>query len=218
MPANGSKRIRPGRRLSLRQVLDFQEGAHEMAMGLREDFKAASDGGERARVASALANIGKMWCSTQDSKREILGKPKAGVRKHEVEKKKTKPDRGMWDGPIEFDPSESPTESQKKADDVKWEDREVRPGVREQVVSDSPAIRAAAAAKAEAEAKQAPEVQGWQPFGAASPTSNASPPAEIQTPTPCPALGSQPRYNPRGANQDRRVVTQVPVTVRQYGQ
>jgi hypothetical protein len=68
-------------------VLDLQETAHEMALGLRDNFKGASDCEERARVASALANIGKMWCSAQDAKREILGKPKAGVRKHAVEKK-----------------------------------------------------------------------------------------------------------------------------------
>jgi hypothetical protein len=92
LPANGCKRIRPGRRKSLRQVLDLQEAAHEMAQGLRENFKGARDSEERARVASALANIGKMWCSAQDAKREILGKPKAGVRKHAVEKRRRVPD------------------------------------------------------------------------------------------------------------------------------
>jgi hypothetical protein len=85
-----------------------------MAMGLREKFAAASDCDERARVASAYANIGKMWCSAQDAKREILGKPKAGVRKHAVEKK-NKPTWYWEDGmvmdrdpslPRDFEPSD----------------------------------------------------------------------------------------------------------------
>ncbi len=38
-----------------------------------------------ARVASAFANLGKSWCPVQDAKREILGKPKAGVPKPETE-------------------------------------------------------------------------------------------------------------------------------------
>ena len=42
---------------------------------------------ERARVASAISNLAKGWVSLQDAKREILGKPKAGVRKHAVERK-----------------------------------------------------------------------------------------------------------------------------------
>jgi len=79
--ANGTKRVRPGRRLSLRQVTDFQDIAHQLAQGLQKDFLASSNGDDRARVASAFANVGKTWVSLQDSKREILGKPKAGVLK-----------------------------------------------------------------------------------------------------------------------------------------
>ena len=82
-PSNGTKRIRPGRRLALRQVLDFQEIAHGAAKGLHEDFQGTKDREERARVASAISNLGKTWISLQDSKREILGRPKAGVRKQE---------------------------------------------------------------------------------------------------------------------------------------
>jgi hypothetical protein len=57
---------------------------------LHDDFLGATDREERARVASAIANLGKAWVSLQDSKREILGRPKAGVLKPE---KKTKPPR-----------------------------------------------------------------------------------------------------------------------------
>ena len=95
-PANGSKRIRPGRRLSLRQVLDFQDIAHGAALGLRDDFLGATDREQRARVASSIANLGKCWATLQDSKREILGKPKAGVLK--PERPKPKPKRHAYAG------------------------------------------------------------------------------------------------------------------------
>ena len=95
LPANGSKRIRPGRRLSLRQVLDFQDIAHEAAKGLSADFQGTTDREQRARVASSIANLGKCWATLQDSKREILGKPKAGVLKPERPKRKRKPYLGV---------------------------------------------------------------------------------------------------------------------------
>ncbi len=98
MPANGCKRVRPGRRLSLHQVLAIQEIAHEAALGLRDDFRDTKDREQRARVASAIANLGKSWVSLQDAKREILGKPKAGVRKHAVEKTPKRKPNGF--GPI----------------------------------------------------------------------------------------------------------------------
>ncbi len=85
--ANGTKRVRPGRRLSLRQVVDLQYFSFEAAKGLSADFQETRDKEERARVASAISNLGKAWVSLQDAKREILGKPKAGVRKHAVERK-----------------------------------------------------------------------------------------------------------------------------------
>ncbi len=91
VPVTGRKRVRPGRRLSLRQVLDFQEIAHETTLGLRDDFQGTTDREERARVASAIANLGKSWVSLQDAKREILGRPKAGVLKPERRKPKSKP-------------------------------------------------------------------------------------------------------------------------------
>jgi len=86
-PANGTKRVRPGRRLSLRQVVDFQTFSFDAAKGLSADFQETKDKEIRARVAAGISNLAKGWVSLQDAKREILGKPKAGVRKHAVERK-----------------------------------------------------------------------------------------------------------------------------------
>ncbi|MDA1277968.1 MAG: hypothetical protein O2960_28570 [Verrucomicrobia bacterium] len=79
----GMPRIKPGRRLSMQQVLDIQALTHAAAMGLGEDFRGTSDREERARVAMAISSLGKSWTTLQDSKREILGRPKAGVLKPE---------------------------------------------------------------------------------------------------------------------------------------
>jgi hypothetical protein len=76
----------PGRRLSLRQVTDFQQIVHDAASGLHRDFLGTTDKEERARAGSAISNLAKGWVSLQDAKREILGKPKAGVRKHAIER------------------------------------------------------------------------------------------------------------------------------------
>ena len=88
---NGTKRVRPGRRLSLRQVVDLQSFSFDAAKGLSADFQETSDKEERARVASAISNLAKAWVSLQDAKREILGRPKAGVLKPERPTPKRKP-------------------------------------------------------------------------------------------------------------------------------
>jgi hypothetical protein len=80
---NGTARVKPGRRTSLRHVVDLQDIIHGAALGLKVDFHASCDREERARVANAMSNLGKSWCSLQDTKREIQGKPKAGIRKPE---------------------------------------------------------------------------------------------------------------------------------------
>jgi len=100
IPANGTKRVRPGRRLSLRQVVDLQNFSFEAAKGLSADFQQTTEKEERARVASAISNLAKGWVSLQDAKREILGKPKAGVRKHAVERKAER--RPFWGSPVQF--------------------------------------------------------------------------------------------------------------------
>jgi len=136
--ANGTKRVRPGRRLSLRQVVELQSFSFEAAKGLSADFLETKDKEERARVASAISNLAKGWVSLQDAKREILGKPKAGVRKHAVEKKPIP--KPYWEMPLECEPV--PMESLPKPDEVKWEMQEVRPGLWQQVVIKSPALSA----------------------------------------------------------------------------
>jgi hypothetical protein len=39
-------------------------------------------------VLSSSSNLAKGWISLQDAKREILGKPKAGVKKYAIERPK----------------------------------------------------------------------------------------------------------------------------------
>ena len=77
-PANGAVRIRPGRRDSLRQVIDLQRVTHETALLVAGDAKETTEREERARAASALANLGKAWTTLQDAKRVILGRPLPG--------------------------------------------------------------------------------------------------------------------------------------------
>jgi hypothetical protein len=142
-------------------------------LGLHGDFLGTSDREERARVASAISNLGKAWCSLQDAKREILGRPKAGVLKPERRKAKQKPYLAMPLSSSENPSGDaSPAQRQPPVDEVKWEMREVQPGVWEQVVTDSPALRAAAS-------------------GAASlgrpPTTQLKPPADVR----CPACGGK---------------------------
>ncbi len=72
----------------MRQVLDIQALTHAAAMGLGEDFRGTSDKEGRSRVALAIASLGKSWTTLQDSKREILGRPKAGVLKPEHKRSK----------------------------------------------------------------------------------------------------------------------------------
>jgi hypothetical protein len=99
IPANGTKRVRPGRRLSLRQVVDLQSFSFEAAKGLSADFQQTTDKEARARVASAISNLAKGWVSLQDAKREILGKPKAGVLK--PVRPNAKQIHGSWAEPVE---------------------------------------------------------------------------------------------------------------------
>ena len=72
----------------MHQVLDVQLITHELAMGLAGDFRETSDKEERARLSLAIAGLGKSWVSLQDAKREVLGRPKAGVLKPEQKKSK----------------------------------------------------------------------------------------------------------------------------------
>jgi hypothetical protein len=67
---------RPGRLGSLRQVVDLQRATFEGALLAVQDARSCgADRQERARCASALANLGKSWNTLRDAKRAILGGP-----------------------------------------------------------------------------------------------------------------------------------------------
>ena len=87
-PVSAAVRIRHGKRYSLRQVTDFQRETHEVAMLVAKDAKNTIKPEERARAASALANLGKSWNTLQDAKRVILGRPLPGSLRPEKAKPK----------------------------------------------------------------------------------------------------------------------------------
>jgi hypothetical protein len=87
-PVSAAVRIKPGRRDSLRQVLDLQRATHETALLVAKDAKETTKREERARAASALANLGKSWNTLQDAKRVILGRPLPGSLRPEKAKPK----------------------------------------------------------------------------------------------------------------------------------
>ena len=73
---------------SLRQVTDLQREMHEVALLVAKDAKDTTEPEERARAASALANLGKSWNTLQDAKRVILGRPLPGSLRPEKAKPK----------------------------------------------------------------------------------------------------------------------------------
>jgi hypothetical protein len=87
-PVSAPVRIRHGRRYSLRQVTDLQRETHEVALLVANDAKDTTKPEERARAASALANLGKSWNTLQDAKRVILGRPLPGSLRPEKAKPK----------------------------------------------------------------------------------------------------------------------------------
>jgi hypothetical protein len=87
-PVSSPVRIRHGKRHSLRQVTDLQRVTHEVALLVAKDAKETTKREERARAASALANLGKSWNTLQDAKRVILGRPLPGSLRPEKAKPK----------------------------------------------------------------------------------------------------------------------------------
>ena len=63
LPANGTCRIRPGRRLSLRQALDLQRLVYDTAFS------------EKAKIGE-IAQLVQAWDVLEDRKRELRGRPK----------------------------------------------------------------------------------------------------------------------------------------------
>jgi hypothetical protein len=73
---------------SLRQVTDLQREMHEVALLVAKDAKDTTKPEERARAASALADLGKSWNTLQDAKRVILGRSLPGSLRSEKAKLK----------------------------------------------------------------------------------------------------------------------------------
>src|SRR3974390_1244835 len=90
---NGKSLPKPGRRLATRQVLDMQQAMYKTALLLEKDALECSDREERARVASALANLAKGWDALENRKRILRGKPLPGsLRPEKVKAKGRSPD------------------------------------------------------------------------------------------------------------------------------
>jgi hypothetical protein len=66
----------------------LQRVTHETALLVATDAKETAKREERARAASALANLGKSWNTLQDAKRVILGRPLPGSLRPEKAKPK----------------------------------------------------------------------------------------------------------------------------------
>jgi len=64
--------------------------------------------------------LGKAWCSLQDAKPEILGRPKAGVFNPERPMPKQKPDCVMPSPVLDDSPDVPPAQKKPPADEVKW--------------------------------------------------------------------------------------------------
>lgn len=75
LPANGSTRIRPGRRLSLRQALELQQLVFDTAFG------------GTAKPAE-IAQLARAWDVLEDRKRVLRGKPLPGSLKPQQKARK----------------------------------------------------------------------------------------------------------------------------------
>jgi len=71
-------RIKPGRRLSLQQALDFQHALHAF---VRAGCKPIE-----------LASVARAWCDLEERKRILRGKPLPGAFKPVAKPPKHKPD------------------------------------------------------------------------------------------------------------------------------
>jgi hypothetical protein len=104
-PANGKARIKPGRRSSLAQLVEMQRATNEAAAVLGADaVDRALNPEQRARAATALANLVKAWNSAEGSKRVIrgFGNPKT------VEARNAKPKGPHKTAQPEFAPESEP--------------------------------------------------------------------------------------------------------------
>ena len=67
-------------------MTEMQRATHEVALLVAKDAKDTIKPEERARAASALANLGKSWNTLHDAKRVILGRPLPGSLRPEKAK------------------------------------------------------------------------------------------------------------------------------------
>jgi hypothetical protein len=89
-PANGSVRIRPGRRNALRQALQLQQ-------------RVFDEGIKPGVTPVALAQLARAWDTLEERKRILRGRPLPGSLKPEKPKPKRRP--GYYDCPAFHDPS-----------------------------------------------------------------------------------------------------------------
>jgi hypothetical protein len=121
-PVNATVRIRPGKRNSLRQVLQLQQAAYETILVLKGDVVRSEDSTLRARLGSAIAQLAKGWDTLENRKRILRGRPLPGSLKPENEKSKR---RRYWKGlmcsediPVPAPSSEGPNQVEHGTQDM----------------------------------------------------------------------------------------------------
>lgn len=138
VPVNAAVRIRPGKRNSLRQLLQVQQVAFRSILALEEDLVRSEDVALRARTGSSIAQLARSWDALEDRKRILRGRPLPGSLKPEKEKPKRIP---YWHAvPLE---EPEPTEPPAKAREAEYEMRDLLgfPGAHVMVkVDSSPAV------------------------------------------------------------------------------
>lgn len=88
-PVNGTIRLRPGRRNSLRQAVHMQQVLYESIVG-KGDTKLA-DGSIRSPTLAEKAQAARAWEALEDRKRILRGRPLPGNLKPVEHKQKRKP-------------------------------------------------------------------------------------------------------------------------------
>jgi hypothetical protein len=74
-PISAAVRIRPGKRNSLRQVLQLQQATFDTVLTLKEDVVRSEDVALRARTASSIARLARSWDTFENRKRVLRGRP-----------------------------------------------------------------------------------------------------------------------------------------------
>jgi hypothetical protein len=87
-PVSAAIRIRPGKRNSLRQVLQLQQATYDTALALKEDVVRSEDVALRARTASSIAQLARSWDTLENRKRVLRGRPLPGSLRPEKAKPK----------------------------------------------------------------------------------------------------------------------------------